>query len=415
MTKSKVFETATNLYTAIRSLGEGGSGTVYLVKDDNGTEFAVKCLRSTDRAKRKRFSNELDFCQRPVHENVIRVLGSGIAEAKGERLPFYVMPHYGATLRTLIVHGIAPDQVLPLFDQILSGVEAAHLHGVCHRDLKPENILYNASLNRLVIADFGIAHFEEDVLLTAVETQDRERLANFVYAAPEQRERGKTVDLRADIFALGLIFNELFTGTVALGVDHPTIAQAAPKYGYLDEIVSRMLKHSAADRYQTVNRIKEELIARGMKSVLLQRRDGLRETIVPATSPDDPLDGKDITIVAFQYSPESDELLFWFNADPPAAWKVTLQNLRVPNWMGDAEPKRIRFYHRHAGIPATERTMVLIGKNLKQWVGEANEEYRRKLAQEAAAKHEALVLSLAKQRALADAKLRAGDALAELL
>jgi len=52
---------------------------------------------------------------------------------------------------------------------------------------------------------------------------------------------------------------------------------------------------------------------------------------------------------------------------------------------------------------------------LKQWVGEANEEYRRKLAQEAAAKHEALVLSLAKQRALADAKLRAGDALAELL
>jgi eukaryotic-like serine/threonine-protein kinase len=74
---------------------------------------------------------------------------------------------------------------------------------VFHRDLKPENILYDRNADRLVVADFGIAHFEEDQLLTAVETKDRERLANFKYAAPEQGIRGRPVDHRADIFAFG--------------------------------------------------------------------------------------------------------------------------------------------------------------------------------------------------------------------
>jgi serine/threonine protein kinase len=59
-----------------------------------------------------------------------------------------------------------------------------------------------------VLADFGIAHFSEDVLLSAIETGNQERLANFAYAAPEQRVRGSNVGAPADIWALGLMLNE---------------------------------------------------------------------------------------------------------------------------------------------------------------------------------------------------------------
>lgn len=74
-----------------------------------------------------------------------------------------------------------------------------------HRDLKPENILHDPIENRLVVSDFGIAHFTAELMHTLVETKLAERLANFHYAAPEQRRPGGLVDHRADIYALGLI------------------------------------------------------------------------------------------------------------------------------------------------------------------------------------------------------------------
>src|SRR3981081_1724934 len=109
--------------------------------------------------------------------------------------------------------GVVPLEVLPLFVKILDGVEAAHLQGVIHRDLKPENILVDSKGAHPAIADFGIASFTEDLLVTSVETAPTQRLANFQYAAPEQRLGGRTVRDTADIYALGLILNEMFTGT----------------------------------------------------------------------------------------------------------------------------------------------------------------------------------------------------------
>jgi serine/threonine protein kinase len=258
----KVFETARTTYTAQGVIGDGGAGIVYLVTDADGTEFALKCLREPTSAKRKRFTNELFFCQQDVHENIVRVVDSGVFVDGEHILPFYVMRRYAGTLRKLMSAKLAPDQVLPLFDQILSGVEAAHLRGVYHRDLKPENILYDPAGKRLVVADFGIAHFGEDELLTAVETKNQERLANFIYAAPEQKIRDGRVDHRADIFALGLMVNEMFTAVVPLAARHPLIASISPSHGYLDQIVSRMILHSAADRYETITKIKEELVGR---------------------------------------------------------------------------------------------------------------------------------------------------------
>src|SRR3972149_4359299 len=118
------------------------------------------------------------------------------------------MPLFDSSLRPLMRAGLPQDTVLRYFSQILDGTEAAHLHNVAHRDLKPENILFENAAARLVVADFGIARFQEEELYTAVETKASDRLANFQYAAPEQRLRGAEVDYRADIYSLGLLLNE---------------------------------------------------------------------------------------------------------------------------------------------------------------------------------------------------------------
>jgi serine/threonine protein kinase len=194
-------------------LGQGGTGKVYKVEDEDGESWALKCLQPTavSRERRKRFENEIAFCSTARHPNIIRIEDSRITEIADVRVPFYVMREYSSTLREMMRAGIPRDQILSLFHQLVSALEAAHEAGVWHRDLKPENILYDAVEKQLVVADFGIAHFAEAVLHTAIQTSDGDKLANFQYAAPEQRAF-RAVDHRADIYALGLILNEMFTG-----------------------------------------------------------------------------------------------------------------------------------------------------------------------------------------------------------
>jgi serine/threonine protein kinase len=94
-----------------------------------------------------------------------------------------------------------------------------------------------------LLSSLSIAHFSEAFLETTVETREGTRLANVNYAAPEQRQRDAKVDGRADIFALGLRLNELFTGKIPLGPGSPKIASAAPEYAYLDAVVDQMIQH----------------------------------------------------------------------------------------------------------------------------------------------------------------------------
>jgi serine/threonine protein kinase len=199
------------------------------------------------------------------------------------------MPLYVSTLKEKIEAGISPKEVLDLFGQILDGIEAAHLLGVFHRDIKPANVLYSPKTNELAVADFGIAHFQEDQLATIVKTESQERLGNFQYSAPDQRSPGATVDQRADIFALGLILNEMFTGQVPHGSGHKRIQTIAPEFGYLDSLVDLMIRQEPAERPQTVRRIKEELIARGHQFVQLQRLDALKKEVAPESEVSDPL------------------------------------------------------------------------------------------------------------------------------
>ncbi len=281
------FESATERYTRTDILGEGGSGRVFRVADPSGKSYAIKVLRpelaSGDR--RRRFRNELNFLRKNRHQNVVSVVDEGLVKWGRAQAPFYVMPLYAGTLRSAMRAGLQADKVLPAYAQILDGVEAAHLLGIVHRDLKPENILFDKE-GHYAIADFGTAHFEEAELLTAVETKAQERLANFLYAAPEQRVRDTSVTAAADLFALGLILNEMFTGEVLQGTGFKRIGPIAAAYSYLDEIVDRLVQQPPAARHASVDELKKELIARKNNFVAQQTLDRAHEQVVPKFAPE---------------------------------------------------------------------------------------------------------------------------------
>lgn len=244
------FHTALNIYQSVKQLGTGGCATVISVTRADGRRYAIKYLtpEGVNAEKVRRFQNELLFCITAEHPNILKALEYGTAEVRGSECQFYVMPLYSGTLRTAIGRGLDPDAVVPIFSQILDGVEAAHFNGAFHRDLKPENILIDEAGSSIVVADFGIARFDQALMETSVKTRLGTRTGNFPYAAPEQRERGANVEGPADIYALGLVLNEMFTGRLAHGQEYVEIGSVAPPFAYLDELVNEMLRQDPAGR-----------------------------------------------------------------------------------------------------------------------------------------------------------------------
>ena len=180
--------TAFNKFTLNCQVGTGGNGKVWSATDKYGENVAIKFLdRDNSEKVLKRFKNETLFCMTHKHPNILPVLDYGTA---GTNYIFYVMPLYEKTLRQLMEEGIKYDKISGIFTGILRGLEYAHKLGTIHRDIKPENILFRKDSLEPIIADFGIAHFSEDDLVTIIETKRTDRMANFQYAAPEQRKKG---------------------------------------------------------------------------------------------------------------------------------------------------------------------------------------------------------------------------------
>ncbi len=407
------FETATNTYSSDRILGEGGCGRVYRVTDSDGAEYAIKLLTSARSDQRKRFKNELNFCRKNAHDRIIKVLDDGVYKNGSESQPFYVMPLYKATLRMRMNEGLNADQIPPLLSDILDGVEAAHLKGVIHRDLKPENIMISDG-GRAVVADFGIAHFEEDNLITTVETKPSHRLANFSYSAPEQRRRGGQVDARADLFALGLILNEMFTGEIPQGSDYKRIAHAVPAYAYLDEIVDKMIKQNPAERPATIESVKNDLLIRGAWAVTLQKLDQITRTVVPASQPDDPLGGQDVRATGFDYTPGS--LIFRLEPAPPPQWVDALHNIsRYQSIVGGAAPSAVADNHDGTfSVPASESSAVMVRNIVPQWIAQANPEYRAHLQAQADQRERERRQQVESRRRLLEEQARVQEALRTL-
>lgn len=380
--KPIIFETAFSTYKTINILGEGGSGRVFRVKDPDGVEFGLKLLdfHKTTSEKRKRFSNEINFCEKNSHKNVIKVLDRGLLSSNNTSSPFYIMPLYDYSLRELIKNGKSQNAIINYYEMIINGVEVAHLKGIYHRDIKPENILYDAQHDNLVVADFGIAHFSEEDLFTSIETQDSSRLANFQYASPEQREREAKVDQRADIYALGLILNEMFTGRIPIGTGYKTIRSVNTKYSYLDEIVEKMINQDPSKRFQSIKEVKETINIKGKESISQQRLSQLNNTVILSAEIDDPIILDPIRIVDVDW--QNFRLILILNQPVNDKWVNIIKNLGSRYSIHNKGPEFFRYQGNQASIQADENEIEPIIRYFKQWLIDANIIYERNVIQE---------------------------------
>jgi serine/threonine-protein kinase len=194
-------------YRIIALLGKGGMGEVYRADDLTlGQAVAMKFLPDealSNEGLLERFRNEVRIARRVSHPNVCRVYDVG--EVDGQT--FFTMEYVdGEDLASLLrrIGRLPQDKAVEMARQLCAGLAAAHTKGVLHRDLKPANIMLDGR-GQVVITDFGLAGVADDIRGPEV------RSGTPAYMAPEQLE-GKEVSTLSDIYALGLVLYEIFTG-----------------------------------------------------------------------------------------------------------------------------------------------------------------------------------------------------------
>jgi len=203
-------------------------------------------------------------------------------------------------------------------------------------------------------------------------------LANFQYAAPEQRSRGHAVDQHADIYALGLILNEMFTGEVPSGTGYNTIARVALDYEYLDSMVEEMIRQSPQERIHSVEEIKNQLIGRKNEFVTRQRISELNDTVVPVTELDDPLIADPPRLVNFDW--DRRVLTLFFQRPVNEDWKWALRNMGSHSSLLGKGPEFFKIQGEKAIIAADESDVQRIINDFNHWLPQVNKVYERRIS-----------------------------------
>src|SRR5579863_346960 len=193
-------------YRVMGLLGKGGMGEVYRAHDQILNQVvALKFLAHArmDEAALSRFRNEVRIARQVSHPNVCRVYDIGAIEGQ-----HYLSMEYldGEDLNSLIrrIGRLPQDKAIEFTRKICAGLATAHERGVLHRDLKPSNIMIDGR-GQVRITDFGLAGLASEIPLSDL------RSGTPAYMSPEQRS-GKEVTTRSDIYSLGLVLHEMFTG-----------------------------------------------------------------------------------------------------------------------------------------------------------------------------------------------------------
>jgi serine/threonine protein kinase len=240
----------------IALLGKGGMGAVYQARQPALDRIvALKILPPQTAGGPsfvERFNREARALAKLNHPNIVAVYEFG--QVNG--LPFFLMEFVdGLNLRQLERAGkLSAREALQIVPQICDALQFAHDEGVVHRDIKPENILLDKK-GRVKIADFGIAKIlgnTAEVDLTGTQSA----IGTPHYMAPEQMEKPTTVDHRADIFSLGVVFYEMLTGELPLGKFAPPSSRKIEVDVRLDDVVLRALEKDPERRYQHVSQVK---------------------------------------------------------------------------------------------------------------------------------------------------------------
>jgi predicted Ser/Thr protein kinase len=262
-------------------IGKGGMGAVYKARQPALDRMVALKILPPQAAGgtqfTERFAREARALARLNHPNIVAVHDFG--QVNG--MPFFVMEFVdGLNLREMERSGkLSPREALQIVPQICEALQFAHDEGVVHRDIKPENILLDKK-GRVKIADFGIAKImgaggpdaEAGAPAKAGETpgsstadvrqprltEQGKIIGTPNYMAPEQVETPQSVDHRADIFSLGVVFYEMLTGELPLGKFAPPSSRTGGVAVdvRLDEVVLRALEREPERRYQQASQVK---------------------------------------------------------------------------------------------------------------------------------------------------------------
>ena len=255
-------------FEVVEYLGRGGMGFVYKARQAGLDRFvALKVLAPRLAASpefAERFNREAKALASLSHPNIVQVHDYG--EENG--LYFLVMEYVDGTSlrRVLSTQKLEAETALRYVPQICDALEYAHSQGVIHRDIKPENILLDRR-GQLKIADFGLAKMASASPGTAGPgfaepgrhaTVSGRVLGTPHYMAPEQVEDMSSVDHRADIYSLGVVFYEMLTGELPLG-RFPAPSQRVAVDVRFDEVVLKALEKEPEKRYQRASHLKTDV------------------------------------------------------------------------------------------------------------------------------------------------------------
>ena len=239
-------------YKIIDTIGGGGMGEVYLAQDTRLTrQVAVKILpleAAQNRELVQRFRREASAAAGLDHPNIIDVYDMGI-----ETGLYYIVMRYvnGPTLSHLMRDEgpLPPERVLRIMAQLTDALEYAHQRQIIHRDIKPANVMLERN-DFVTLMDFGIARAPSEEKLTMV----GQVMGTAGYMSPEQAS-GRPVDARTDIFALGVLIEEMLTGQRP-GFGQPPSANLPPA---IRKVVARSRAGRADDRYGSVRALYDDL------------------------------------------------------------------------------------------------------------------------------------------------------------
>ncbi|HEX2869683.1 MAG TPA: protein kinase [Polyangiaceae bacterium] len=283
-------------YEVLSIIGEGGMGTVYEVRHRAlGKRFALKALRkdlAQDTEIAARFIQEARTAAAVSHPGLVEITDFGRLESG--QVYFVMELLEGQSLAALLRNGgpLPAARGLNIVRQLVHALKAAHDASIVHRDLKPDNIhvaLRDGDTDVVKIVDFGLAK----VIGSSKLTRAGMVFGTPHYMSPEQAA-GEVVDHRADIYALGIVMYEMFTGKVPFEADsymgvltkHMYMAPAPPSelspelksLGALEEVILRCLQKRPQARYENLAALLVELDER----LPLGSRSGLRAS--PYTS-----------------------------------------------------------------------------------------------------------------------------------
>ncbi|MHC4518776.1 MAG: serine/threonine-protein kinase [Planctomycetota bacterium] len=244
----------------IELLGQGGMGAVYKARQKQLDRLvALKILPpevGQSEAFAERFTREARSLARLNHPQIVTVYDFGRTE---DGLYYFLMEFVdGTDLRRVIqAGGLTSEQALAIVPQVCEALHYAHKKGIVHRDIKPENLLLDKEGN-IKIADFGLARLLDRPTTAYTLTQADQRMGTPQYMAPEQIEHPHEVDHRADIYSLGVVFYEMLTGELPIGLFAPP-SQKVHVDVRLDEVVLHTLEKEPERRYQHASEVKTDV------------------------------------------------------------------------------------------------------------------------------------------------------------